>query len=402
MPTFVYSAKSQPASPIQGKIDANTRQEAVQRLTRMGYLPLSVELEESSSAKGRKACRKKISRKELAMFTGQLATLIESGVNAFSSFQILMNQTSSKPQKAILEDIVQKIKDGKSLSDCFSSHPQMFPQVYVAAVHIGEAGGSLPQVLRQLAEFLEREQEFQGGLKAALVYPIFVLVVSVATVLVLLGYVLPRLSGIFVDMGQNLPLPTQLLLATSEGIRNYWWLIVAAFGFIYLLLRRLFVSTNGRLWFDASLLKIPKVGELFLESEISGLFRTLSLLLSNAIPVVYALDISLATLQNQVVRREMERVKGDIAKGASFSQSFRKSNLFPPLVINVVTVSEESGTLDRGLLRVANEYAKHVERSLRTLVYLLEPLIILVMGMIVGFIVLSVLLPIFQINVMVS
>ncbi len=402
MSTFNYTAKSQPGKTIQGQIEADSKQEAVNKVAKMGLFPVTLEMEETRLEREGAARFQRISRRDVILFTGQLSTLIEGGVNIINSLQMIYDQIPSKALKSVLKDIIKKIKDGKSLSESFSAYPQAFSSLYISMLHSGEVGGNIDATLKRLAEFLENEEEFRNSVKAALVYPLFIFVVSIATIFVLLGFVIPRLATMFEDMGQNLPLPTKILLYLSKHISNSWWFVLAALFILIFAIRRVYATPHGRVSIDRFKLRLPMGGELILKTEIGRLFRTLSLLLSNGIPVLSALNVSGALVENQVLKSELFKIKDQIAGGVSLSKSMRESKLFPALTVNIISVGEESGTLEKSLLRIADEYERSVDRSLKAFIRLLEPTIILIMGLVVGFIVLSMLLPIFQINLIVS
>ncbi len=401
MPTFIYTAKSEPSKIIKGDIEAESEQDAVNKLTRMGYFPVTIKAGDLTLDKQGVKRVVRIPRREVVLFTRQLSTLIESGVNIINALNIILNQASNRYFRAILKDIISKIKDGKPLSESLRHYPHTFSNLYTAMISSGEAGGNLEQVLKRLAEFMEKEEEFKNSLRASLTYPLFVFMVSVLTVIVLLVFVIPRLVAMFEDMGQVLPLPTKILINISGFSRSYWWLILAIIFIFIFLLRQMYRRPKGRIILDNLKLKAPVLGGVILKSEISRMMRTLSFLVSAGIAIISAMDIAISVMENQILKIEVERFKGRIADGLSLSQCLGGSKLFPAFVTNIVMIGEETGKLDSSLLRIADDYEKEVDRSLKALTRLLEPVIILVMGLVVGFIVLSMLLPIFQINLIV-
>ncbi len=401
MPRYTYTAKSEPTKTVEGEIEAESHQDAINKLNKMGYFPISVQIEELALHKQGALSFRKITPKDIVIFTRQLSTLIESGVNILNGLYIVTKQAPNKYLRAVLNDVAARIKDGKSLSESLNMHPDFFSGLYTSMIHSGEAGGNIEYALKRLADFLEKDEEFKNSLRAALTYPAFILSVSVLTVIVLLGFVIPRLVSMFEDMGQILPLPTKILINVSAFLRGYWWLILAVIFVLIFLLRRIYRNPRGKIAIDRLKLKLPVTGEIVLKSEISRLTRTLSLLLSSGMPIVYSLDIAISVLKNELLKEDVEKFKDQIAGGSSFSKCLSASKLFPVFVTNIVTVGEETGTLDKSLLRIADEYERETDRTLKSLTRLLEPVIILVMGLIVGFIVLSMLLPIFQINLIV-
>ncbi len=402
MPRYTYIAKSQPNQTIQAEIEAESEQEVINKLKMMGYFPISIKSQGLVQNRQIAWRLRKSSKKDIAVFTRQLSNLVEAGINILNSLNIILMQTLNKYLKAVLSDIISKIKDGRSLSESMSAHPYLFSNLYTSMVHSGEVGGSIQQSLKRLADFLEKEEEFKNSLAAALIYPAFVFGVGTLTVIILLGFVIPKLITMFEDMGQILPLPTRILMSVSGFLRGYWWLILAALFISIFFLRRLYQSPQGRIQCDRLKLKTIILGKIILETEISRMMRTLSLLLSGGMPIVYSLDVTISVIENQVMKMQMQKFKEQISSGLSFSACLKGSKLFPAFVRDIVSVGEETGTLEKSLLRIADNYEKEVDRSLKTLTRLLEPVIILAMGLIVGFIVLSMLLPIFQINLIVK
>jgi type II secretory pathway component PulF len=318
-----------------------------------------------------------------------------------SGLNIAISQMANLHLKEVLGDVVGKIKDGKSFSDSLAMHPEVFPKLYTAIVNSGEISGSLKTTFTRLADFLEKEEEFRNSVRSALVYPAFVFCVGVLTVIVLIGFVIPRLVNMFEDMGQALPLPTKILIEASVIFNKYWVMIIAFVVVIIFILRRQYLSFKGRLVWDKFKLKVAVLGEITLKTEISRLMRTLSLLLSGGLSVVPSLEVVSSIVGNRVLKSEVSQIKGDIMGGLSLSNSIKKCKLFPNFVINIVIIGEETGTLIKSLTRIADDYERDVDRSLKSLARMLEPIIILGVGLVVGFIVLAMLLPIFQINLII-
>lgn len=401
MTSYLYLAKTSPDKTREGTIEAESVQDAVNKLAKIGHFPIYVKAQELALDKRSVAYFLRSPKKELVLFTRQLANLVESGVNILSSLNIAQAQTSGSHLKAILNDLVSKIKDGRSLSESMSLYPDFFSGLYISMVHSGEIGGNVDLALKRLADYLEKEEEFKDSVRAALIYPLFILVISILTVTVLLGFVVPRMVGMFADMGQVLPLPTKILISFSGFLRSFGWLVIVVILITLFLLRRVYRTARGKAAFDNIKLRIFLLGKITLKTEISRLTRTLSLLLCNGVAITQSLDISATVLENGILKLEVSRLKNDVVGGLSLSKSLKGSKFFPQFVTSLVSIGEETGTLERSLLRISDEYEKEVDRVLKTLTRLLEPVIILVMGCIVGFIVISMLLPIFQINLIV-
>lgn len=401
MPRYIYTAKSQPHKTIQGEIDAETQAEAINKLTQMGYFPISVRSEVLSQSGTGVFQISRISAKELSLFTEQLSNLIESGVNILESLTIISNQSRNKYFSAILNDVIGKIKDGSSLSEGLAMYPDIFSNLYTSLIGTGEASGRINETLKRLAIFLEKEEEFRNSLRSSLTYPVFVFAAGVMTVIVLFLFVIPRLVSMFEDMGEVLPLPTRVLINISSFLRNYWWIILTVcFAFVFMA-RRIYKSQQGRIFFDKLRLKAGILGEIILKTEIGSLTRVLSLLLSSGVPITSSLEISMSIVQNQILKAQIQHFKDEIANGASLSSCLGTSQYIPTMVTNIVRIGEETGALDESLMRIAIDFEKDVDRTLKAFSRLLEPVVILLMGLFVGFIVFSMLLPIFQINLIV-
>lgn len=401
MPRYIYTAKSQPHKTIQGEIEAETQAEAINKLTQMGYFPISVRSEVLLQERNGILRFSRISKKELFLFTEQLSNLLESGVNILESLTIISNQSKNKYFSAVLNDVISKIKDGSSLSEGLAAYQDIFSNLYTSLIRTGEASGRINETLKRLTNFLEKEEEFKNSLRSSLTYPAFVFVVGVLTVIVLFIFVIPRLVTMFEDMGEVLPLPTRVLINISILLRNYWWIILTVFFAFVFMLRRIYKSQQGRFFLDKLRLKSGILGEINLKTEIGSLMRMLSLLLSSGVPITSSLEISMSIVENQILKSEIQRFKEEIANGASLSSSLRTSEYMPEFVTNIVGIGEETGALDESLMRIAIDFENDVDRNLKTFSRLLEPVVILIMGLVVGFIVLSMLLPIFQINLIV-
>ena len=402
MPRYAYTAKSSPDKTTQGTIVAESEADAVGMLTRTGLYPLVVRADDPAHSTGGITRLARVSKTEVALFTCQLSTLIGSGIGILNGLNIIASQAPNKQFRLVLRDIISKIQNGQSFSASLGEYPGLFPALYTAMVRTGEMSGNLNQTLARLADFMDKEEEFASSVRAALTYPAFVFVVGLGTILVLLFFVIPRLVSMFQDMGQVLPLPTQILINTSAFLQHYGWMLFAAAVAAGFFLRRLYLIPQGRLLWDSVQLKLPLVGAIAMKTEISRLARTLSLLIASALPVTTSLDIAKHVLHNRILADAAEKLKTRIAGGSRFSESLKDSRLFDDFVINIIAIGEETGALDKALSTISADYERDVDAALKLFARLLEPVLILVMGAVVGFIVLSMLLPIFQINLMVS
>ena len=401
MPRFTYIAKREPHQTTQGEIEAESEQEAINKLTKMGHFPISIKNHEAVLGKLQFLELGRASKFNLVSFTRQLSSLIEAGVNIINSLNITAEQAPNKYTKTIIGQIIDNIKEGKSLSESISLYPRIFPNLYISLVRSGETGGKLETTLKSLADFLEKDEEFKSSIRASLTYPSFVLIVGVLTVLILLGFVIPRLITMFEDMKQILPLPTRILIAISGFLRSYWWMIIAIVAISFFLLKRAIASSKGKILWDRFKLKLIVAGNIILKTEISRFMRTFSLLLSGGVSVVTSLEIASSIFENAILKTAVQELIERVSGGSSLSDAIKNSKIFPDFVIHIISVGEETGSLEKSLLRISDDYEKEVDRSLKTLSRMVEPIIILAVGLVVGFIVLSMLLPIFQLNLIV-
>jgi type II secretory pathway component PulF len=283
-----------------------------------------------------------------------------------------------------------------------SNFPKLFPSLYVSLVKSGEASGRLDEALEELAEFIDKEEELKSKIRTALAYPALMIVVGIATVFVLVSFVIPKLAGMFADFGQALPLPTRILINISDIFARYWlWLLLIGVAIIVLVVKR-GVTATERLAIDRIKLRLPLVGGIVRKQIIVRFARTLALLLRSGIPVFQALEVTTPIMGNEVFARELEDVRKEVVDGSSLATSMRKKLCFPSFVSNMVGVGEEGGRLDKVLAEVASAYSREVDSKVKVAISLLEPAIILVLGLVVGFIVLAMLLPILQLTLLVK
>ncbi|MFA5147375.1 MAG: type II secretion system F family protein [Candidatus Omnitrophota bacterium] len=406
MPTYKYRAKKGPREIVEGKTEAPSEAEAIERLSQMGYLPIKLEevRDEPSPGPGRTVPKRPLGRvksREITVFSRQLASLLAAGVPILSAINIIAEQTENPGFKSALCDIHDAVKEGENFSDGLSRYPRAFSPLYIALVRTGENSGALPEALLRISDYRTKEDEMYSRLRMALAYPILMGVVGIGTVTFMLAFVIPRLTGIFVNMGQALPLPTRILIAISGGLRKWWWAIAIAAALAAFLVKAQARTKAGRVYFSVLALTVPIFGKLTLKSELSRFSRTLSLLVESGIPILKAIEISIPVLENEVIKSQLAVSYRELEQGGSFGRSLKSSRLFPLFMTNLIIVGEESGKLGEALAEVANSYEKETDEAMKIMASLLEPLMILIMGLVVGFIVVAMLLPIFEINVMV-
>jgi type II secretory pathway component PulF len=401
MARYIYTAKSEPSKIVRGNIEADSPQDAVAKLAKSGYFPVSVRTEEAATENTGFWPFSRIRNKDIVLFTSQLSVLVGSGVNVIKGLSLVVEQVPNKYFKAVLLDVAGRVKDGLALSESLKTHPEIFTLLYTSMIHSGEASGNIEEALKRLGDHLEKDEEFRDTLRQAMVYPAFIFGVSVLTIIILLGFVIPRLVSMFSDMGQILPLPTKMLIAVSGILRSYWWFFPILIFMLIFMWQRMNRNAQGRLMIDNLKLKSPLLGNVILKAQIGRFMRTLSLLVAGGLPITPALEVAGSALENQILQQEVKKFKEAISSGALLSGALRSSKFFPEYAINIISIGEETGSLEKSFLRIAQEYEREVDRSLKNVARLIEPVIILVMGIIVCFIVLSMLLPIFQINLIV-
>jgi len=401
MPLYKYIAKRGPEDKIEGTIQAESKNSAIEKLHAMDLVPIRIEEETFVTIEKRRRFRiifEKVSYRDIAIFSRQLATLIKSGVTLIKSLEVLCQQMENPYLKDIIIDLKEKIKGGGSLSQAMRNYPKVFPTLYTALIEVGENSGTLQEILLRISDFYQRQEEFKAKIKTASVYPMLILILGVLTILFMITYVVPRLTKMFVDMGQTLPLPTIVLIKTSSWVKNNFVLLIVIAGVVYFAFRSLAKSKIERILLSELKLRLPIFGKFFLKAELATFAKTLQILLESGVQLLRGLALSIPVISNEVVKRELERVLKDVEKGESLGLSLKKGKIFPILMVNLSSIGEESGRLDSVMAEIANYYQTDTEDTLKTIISLIEPMMILIVGIAVGFMVIAMLLPIFQIS----
>ncbi|GAB4277143.1 MAG: type II secretion system inner membrane protein GspF [Deferrisomatales bacterium] len=402
MPVFEYEGLNGRGKSVRGIVDAEGTRAARAKLKRQGVFATRVaEVQRAEPKAGRTRVlgwRGGIRVGELSLLTRQLATLLGAGLPLLAALGALLEQTDTERVRRILSQVREGVNEGRAFHEVLAEQRRSFPDIYRNMVRSGEASGTLPLVLGRLADFLESTVAFRQKLQAALVYPILMGVLGTGILWFLLTGVVPRVTQIFADMKRALPAPTRLLLGTSAVLREYGWIVVPIAVAGALALRRYGRTPRGRLALHGSLLRVPAVGRFIRVVAVSRFAKTLGTLLASGVPLLTALEISRAVLGNAVLERAVERARDEVREGRSLSDALRATGQFPSVVCQMVGVGEESGSLDSLLLKVSEAFEAQVEASVATLTSLMEPLMILAMGLAVGFVVLAILLPIFEMS----
>jgi len=400
LPIFEYQALDGAGKAIRGIIDADSARTARAKLRGQGVYPTEIREEDVATAQRVPSFNLfgRVRAKDLALVSRQLATLMEAGIPLTSSLSALIEQLGNPVLRKIITQIRERVREGSSFADALALHPQVFSNLFIGMVRAGEVSGTLVLTLGRWADFNEHQVALRQRIRAALTYPVFMFIIGLGVLFFLMTFVVPTVTKIFSDLGQGLPLPTMILISVSNFMSRFWWVLVSGFIAMALWLRRILRSEAGALVWDRLKLKIPLAGNLHRKMAISRWSRTLGTLLSGGLPLLQALEISQGVVENRLLSQALAEARESIRGGEEMALSLKQSALFPSVVLEMVSVGEKSGELGKMLEKVALTLENEAEADLRSLVSLLEPMMILIMGVGVGFIALSVLLPILEMS----
>lgn len=408
MPIYEYTAYDQKGKSRRGIIEADNEHGARVKLRAAGKYP--VELRENLSTPGTSGkylpaslfTLERVKSAEIHVFTRQLATLLGAGIPLINALSSLLEQTSNPALKKVLAQIKDAVNEGNTLTNSLARHPKLFSTIYINMVRAGEASGSLDIVLEKLADFGEKQQALQGRLKAALVYPVFMAVIGSAILFLLITYIVPNITKVFADMERTLPLPTRLLIALSDFLRGYWWLVLLLLVVVFYGLRFFVRSAHGRQLWDLVKLKMPLIGTVSQKIILARFASTMASLLGSSVPLVTSMQIVQSIVNNVRIAEVIDDAIEQIRKGRSMARALGASPWFPPIFVQMISVGEQSGNLEPMLTKVSDAYEREVDMAIMGMTSLIEPVMIAAMGAAVGFVVLSILLPIFEMNQMVG
>jgi general secretion pathway protein F len=402
MPTYKYRAKNGPQT-VEGNLEAPTREEAIEKLNQMGYLPVRIDETAAPKAKAKTARQtgllvRRARSKDITIFSRQLASFMKTGVGILPALSTIAQQSRSPYFQTVLEAIRDDVKDGKPLSAALGAYPRFFSTLYVAMVRSGESSGNLGEVLLRVADHRQKQEEILSRVRTALAYPILMAIVGAVTIVFMFTHVMPRLMRVFSRIGQELPLPTKVLVAVSKGLQEWGIGILVVLAIGAFLLKQGSRTKTQRVFVSRLKLRIPIIGNLMYKSELARFNRTLEILIKSGIPILKAIGVAIPIAHNELMREELQASLRKIEEGSSFGKSLQDSKIFPPFMSSLIVVGEASGRLEEALAEVATSYEKETDEAVKMMTALLEPLIILVMGLIVGFIVIAMLLPVFQMS----
>ncbi|MCA9403941.1 MAG: type II secretion system F family protein [Candidatus Omnitrophica bacterium] len=398
MATFKYVAKNQESRSVTGKIAADNKAAVIEELRKRNLIIISInEVKDAVKKKG-SFSSKKVKADEIVIFARQLATMVEAGIPIVQGLDALQEQVVQPAFKKTLSTITEDISHGSSLSVAFSKHPAVFDTLFVNMVRVGETGGVLAQVLDRIAMYMEKTLRLRRKVKAALIYPAVVVSMAVIITIVLLVKVVPTFAEIYESFDSELPAMTQMLITVSNILQHYLLYVVGGFMLIGFLLRQWHKTKRGAIVIDGALLKLPIFGDLLRKVAISRFSRTLATLVQSGVPILESLDIVGKTIGNKVLEMTVDDVKNNVRSGESIAPPLAKSGVFPPMVTRMISIGEKSGQLEKMLLKISEFYDDQVDAAVDGLTSIIEPLIIGVLGIVIGFIVVALFMPIMNIT----
>ena len=406
MAVYEYTALNKKGKNIKGIIDADSAITARQKLRDRDIFPIDIK-ESSVRSKGTDRTDSSISSLfgrvkpgEISAMTRQLSILLGAGVTLVAALEALIIQVTNPLQKKILSQIKESVNEGNSLASSLAQYPKQFSQIYINMVRAGEASGSLDLVLERLAEFSENQEALKGRIRAAMAYPIFMSIVAVLVIFFLLTFIVPNITRIFEDMQQTLPLPTVMLIGISDFLKAYWWLLLIGLGSIMIIISRFKKSDKGRQIFDLFKIKAPLIGLINIKLAMARFGRTLGSLLQSGVPLITALQIVRNIVDNVIISDVIDNAIEEVEEGKNLAVPLGRSKWFPPISVQMITVGEQSGEIEKMLHKIADIYEREVESQTMAMTSILEPVMILVMACVAVFIVFSILLPILEMNQM--
>ncbi len=396
MALYEYSAFDAQGKKQRGVVEALSQKAASHKLRGQGLFPTKLTTAHNAVGPAQRTFFRKVSAVQLGVATRQLATMLTAGMPLDEALVMVAEQQTQETLGSVLTRVRDDVLQGSALHMALQAHPKIFPPLYTNMVRVGEASGTLDKVLLQLAEFTDEQARFNSQLKAALTYPILMFFVGSGVLLFLMAFVVPKITRMLEDLDQALPLPTLLLISFSQFLATYWWLLLLIGIGAAFIVRRFSLTAKGRYWFDQKKYRLPLLGPLALHSATARFSRTTATLLHSGVPLLTALEIVQNLLGNTYLQQALEIVREKVTEGAGLSEPLYDAGVFPEMLPQMSAVGERSGDLEGMLFKVAEIYEHQVQTRLNGLMALLEPLMILFMGTVVGFIVLAILLPIFQ------
>jgi type IV pilus assembly protein PilC len=391
MPTFTYTARSFAGEMRTATLEAQSRDDVIAQLRRQRLNVVKID-----EATPKKPKRGHIKMRDIVILTRQFSTMINAGLPLVQAMTILADQSQNKTLSDIMRKVVFDVESGNTVADALSKHPQAFTNLYVNMVAAGEAGGILDTILMRLATFMEKNDALVRKVKGAMIYPTVIMSVAAIAVTVLLIFVIPVFENLFSSAGLALPLPTRIVMGASRFLKGYWYIVLASAGTAAFLFKRYNATSDGKLRIDRIMLRVPVLGDVLRKSAVSRFTRTLGTLISSGVSILDGLEITAKTAGNRVVQDAIMESRSSIAGGDTIAQPLKKSGVFPPMVISMISVGEQTGGLDEMLSKIADFYDEEVDAAVSNLLSLLEPIMIVFLGVVVGGMVVAMYLPIFD------
>lgn len=406
MPQYDYKAKTGDGAVVSGTLQAESERSALDSLGRMGVYPLEIAAQDDRPAAAAAAAPRRsggrVKLADVSLFTRQLGDLLKAGVPLNRALATLQEQATSGALAEIIEAVGKDVSSGAPLHESLGKHPKTFSSLFTSMVRAGETGGFLEDVLRRLSIFIERDQELRSRVKSALAYPTLLVVIGSGAIAFLMVFFIPRFSEIFARMGDNLPVPTQIVMAASSFVRNWWFLLFLGAAGVIGGVNQLAATGAGRRILDRLRLRVPVFGDIVRKNAISRFTRTLGTLLKSGVSILGALTIAKEAMGNAVLEEDVVEAVAGVKQGKSLAETLKGSRAFPPMVTQMIAVGEEGGNLDEVLVDVAESYDTQVERAVRVFISLFEPALLVFMAALVGFVVIAMLLPVFSLSSMIK
>jgi type IV pilus assembly protein PilC len=403
MPVFAYTARSKTGEKISGTVEANDRRAAMSQIERMGHLPVSVKdaaaPTQAAEAKGQspwQLTRTSMTTRDVLVFTTELSDLLASGMTLGNALNCLAGRKTGKIADQIIAELRDDIVRGSSLSDALSRHPSTFSKLYVSMISAGEEGGALDEVLRRLVEHYERMQEMKDKVVMALVYPMIVLLMGAATLVFSMVYVIPKFKQIFDTIGHTLPLPTRMLIASSGWFARYGLVVLAVLVIAGIMANRAVKTEQGRFWWDGFLLRMPLIRGIIASGTFANFARTLGTLMGNGVPVLRALGIVEKTVGNVVIEKELRNARDRVTDGTTISGPLAQGKIFPVMMTDMLAIGEQTGDMTGALKHIARRYESDLDRNIKIFTTALEPILIVLVAVMVGFVAISILMAVFS------
>lgn len=408
MPTFVYTARNPAGEKISGSVEASDRRAALAYVERQGAIPVTVEEKNAEALRKaehrrrglhwRRDTRPRLSFREMLTTTTELSDLLASGMKLGNALNTLSHRRSRADCDKVIRSLRDEIVKGSSLSEALSQFPESFPQLYVSLIKAGEAGGALPEVMQRLVAYYERMQEIREKIIMALVYPGVVMIVGISTMIFTMVFVIPRFSTIFADLGSTLPLPTRMLVVISSVMIRYGWFIAGGIVALGFMLRRYLRTQRGQRQWHLLQMRLPLIRGMVMAGAFNQFARTLGMLIANGVSVLDALSISERTVQNSVLAAEIRNARERVTDGTTISGPLAAGKVFPPMLTDMLAIGEETGDMAGALSHIARRYENMLDRNVKIFTSLLEPILIVVMAVLVGFVAISILMAVFDVT----